>query len=100
MIAQRVVGVVGEERVAVAKLETVNVAVKRGVLFAHDHLSGLDAGDFVGKRGVISKLGEAEVASGEIYKSKTVRAFLSGVDRSEEVVPFRIEHLQIRNRAR
>ena len=99
MFAQRVVRLLGEECVALARLDAARVAVKRDVLLGHEHLGGLHAREFVGEFLFIGQLGEAEISGREIKKCKPVPAIFPGMDRGEVIVPLRIEHLQIRDRA-
>src|SRR5688572_6909816 len=83
MLAEGEVSLVREEGVAIARLDAGDVGVSGDVFLGGDHLSGLDAGDFVRERVVIAELGETEVAGGEVEKSEAVPAFLPGMDGSE-----------------
>ena len=99
MLTQSEVRLLVEKGVAVARDHAAELAELPGLLLGDEHLGGLDAGEFIGERGVVGQFGDAEIAGREIDEGEPEPAFRPGVDRGEEVVPFRIEQVQVRDRA-
>ncbi len=101
VLAQRQMRVVVEKGEAVARDERAReLAESRGLFLGHEQLGRLHARDLVGQLLFIRELREAEIARGEIDECKAVAGFCARADRREEVVPLRIQHLDVRDGAR
>jgi hypothetical protein len=69
------------------------------VFLGGDDLRGLDTGDFIRERVIVGELGETEVAGRQIEERRTRACLFRRMDGGKEIVPLRIQHVQVSDRA-